>query len=63
MVKGKEEPIDLQIFDIQKAFDALWIDDCFNDLFDTLSDEHKNDKLALLYASNAENFVLVWVLV
>ena len=59
VIKGKQEPIDLEIFDLEKCFDALWLDDCFNDLFDSLEDKNKNDKIALLYQSNVENLVAV----
>ena len=34
VIRGKEDPIDLQIYDLEKAFDALWLEDCLNDLFD-----------------------------
>ena len=27
---------DIQIYDIVQAFDSLWLDDCMNDLYDTL---------------------------
>ena len=32
VIRGKEDPIDLQIYDLEKAFDALWLEDCLNDL-------------------------------
>ena len=35
VIKGKEDPIDIQIYDLEKAFDALWLEDCLNDLFDS----------------------------
>ena len=59
VIRGKEECIDIQIYDLEKAFDALWLDDCLNDLFDTLAEDHRNDKIALLYESNKENHVAV----
>ena len=42
-----------------KAFDALWLDDCMNDIFDTLllPEANMNDKLSLLYESNKDNLV------
>ena len=42
-----------------KAFDALWLNECMNDLCDTLSEENQNDKIALLYESNRKNLVAV----
>ena len=59
VIKGGEDCIDLQIYDLEKAFDALWLEDCLNDLFDTLSQENRNDKLALLFESNSVNEVAV----
>ena len=35
------------------------LDDCFNDIFNSLEDNNKNDKIALLYQSNVENLVAV----
>ena len=34
VIKDKEEPINIQIYDLIKAFDALWLED-WNDLFDS----------------------------
>ena len=59
VIKGNYECIDIQIYDLVKAFDALWLDDCLNDLFDTLSPSNRNDKIALLYQSNVDNLVAV----
>ena len=46
VVMGNEEDIDIQVFDIEKCFDALWMQECINDLFEL---GLKNDKLSLLY--------------
>ena len=59
VVKGDEECIDVQIYDIEKAFDALWLEECLNDIFDNLPAENKNDKLSLLYESNKKNMVAI----
>ena len=32
VVRGKEECIDIQIYDIEKAFDGLWLEECLNDV-------------------------------
>ena len=32
VIRGGEECIDIQIYDIQKAFDALWLEDSLNDI-------------------------------
>ena len=36
MINGESEPIDIQIYDVEKCFDALWLDDCMLDLYETL---------------------------
>ena len=59
VVNGTEDCIDIQIYDIEKAFDGLWLEDCLNDIYDTVPDVNKNDKLALLYESNRKNMVAV----
>ena len=52
VVNEKEESIDLQIYDIEKAFDKLNLKDTLNELVEDLPDEIKNDKISLLYESN-----------
>ena len=52
VVNGKEDDIDPTIYDIEKAFDKLWLDECLNDLTDNLPTEMKNDKLSLLHEAN-----------
>ena len=59
VLKGGEECIDLQVYDIQKAFDSLWLDDSFNDLYDSLPVEKRNNKLSLLYKTNLNNMVAI----
>ena len=49
VINGKEEPVDAQLFDVEKCFDALWVEECINDIFDA---GLVNDKLALLYLGN-----------
>ena len=41
--------MDAQLFDVEKCFDALWVEECINDVFEAGLD---NDKLVLLYLEN-----------
>ena len=52
VINGGAKCIDIQIYDIIQAFDALWLQDVMNDLFDSLPDSGRNDKLPLLYKAN-----------
>ena len=49
VINGKEEAVDIQIFDVEKCFDALWMEDCINDMYDA---GLTNDKLVLLFLEN-----------
>ena len=49
VTKGKSPDVDIQVFDIEKCFDALWMQECINDLFDS---GFQNDKLSLLFLEN-----------
>ena len=55
VVKGEAKPVDIQIYDIQKAFDALWLEESMNDLADTIPQDSHSDKMALLYEGNMRN--------
>ena len=46
VIRGNEDCVDIQIYDIEKAFDALWLEDCLNDIFDNLSEKNRNDKIS-----------------
>ena len=43
---GNEDSCELTIYDIEKCFDALWVQECINTLFEN---KFQNDKLVLLY--------------
>ena len=49
VVNGTEEPVDIQVFDVEKCFDSLWLEECINDIYET---GFTNDKLNLLYLEN-----------
>ena len=59
VLNEEKNPIDIQIYDLEQAFDALWLEDCLNDVFDNLSDEERDDKIVLVYESNVSNLVAV----
>ena len=44
---------------VEKCFDALWLEDCMSDLYDTLPEQSRDDRLALVYQVNRENYVAV----
>ena len=45
VTKGSTDSCDIAVYDIIKAFDSLWAEECINDLFDAGCDD---DKLALI---------------
>ena len=51
--------VDIQIYDLVQAFDALWLQDCMNDLYDCLPECQRDRKLALIYQTNIDNLVAV----
>ena len=59
VIYEEKSSIDICVYDLEKAFDTLWIEDCLNDLHDTLSEDQHDDKLALVYESNRNNMVAV----
>ena len=48
VVHGKEDPIEIQVYDIEKAFDKLWLEDAMNDLYDTIPKEKRNNNISLI---------------
>ena len=42
-----------------QAFDALWLEDCLNDVYDAVDEDNRDDKIALLYEINKENKVAI----
>ena len=59
VVRSSDHPIDIQIYDLVQAFDALWLQDCMNDVYDCLPHEERNKNLALVYELNRVNLVAV----
>ena len=59
VLNGQDDCMDIQIYDVEKCFDALWLEDCMTDLYDTLPQQARDDKLALVYQMNTENSVAI----
>ena len=49
VVEGNEEALDVQLYDLEKAFDSLWLHEVINNLFEA---GLNNDKLTLLFLEN-----------
>ena len=47
--QGTKEPVDITVYDVEKCFDALWVQECINDIYDS---GLKNNKLNILYLMN-----------
>ena len=47
--KGNDEALDFQVYDIEKCFDALWLHEVINCLYEA---GLQNDKLPLLFMEN-----------
>ena len=56
VVNGQEDAIDVQVFDVEKCFDSLWLQECINDLFEN---GFQNDKLPLLFKENSNANIAV----
>ena len=56
-VRQKESnPIDIQLYDIQQAFDSMWVDETMNDMFEVCEPD---DKLSLIYECNKESYIKI----
>ena len=56
IVNGQEESIDVKVFDVEKCFDSLWLQECINDLYEN---GLQNDKLPLLFKENTNANIAV----
>ena len=59
VLNGSEDPVDIQIYDVKICVDALWLEDCMLDLYETLPPEARDNKLSLIYKMNQDNYVAV----
>ena len=51
--------VDIQVYDLVKAFDVLWLADTLNDMWDTLPENARDNKLGLVYQLSLSNLVAV----
>ena len=59
VLKEEKSSIDICIYDIEKCFDALWLEDVMIDYYDSLPKDKHNDKVAMVYESNRNNYVAI----
>ena len=59
VMNGESPPVDLQFYDLQQCFDAMWLEESMNDLCNTIPEKDWNNKLAMVYKNNSENLVAV----
>ena len=57
VMNNESPPVDLQFYDLKQCFDAMWLEESMNDLFDSIPEEERDNKLALVYQNNYENHV------
>ena len=56
VIEKDANPVDIELFDISKCFDSLWLKECLNDLYEAGID---NSNLNLIYEGNKECFLSV----
>ena len=54
--RGKEEPCDITVNDVEKCFDSLWVQECINTLFEY---GLTNDKLVLLFEETKSAMIAI----
>ena len=59
VINGNDDPVDIQIYDVEKCFDGLWLQDCMLDLCENLPEDARDDKVALIYKMNIANQVAI----
>ena len=59
VIMSESECVDIHIYDLIKAFDVLWLSDSMNDLWDTIPEQGRDDRLGLVYEMSRTNRVAV----
>ena len=52
VLQKESPPVDLSIYDVKTCFDALWLQQCCNYLFES---GVRDDKLAMIFEGNRKN--------
>ena len=63
VVWGEDDPIDLQIYDLLKCFDALWLEECMIDMVDSIPPSSQDDKIAMVYEASKSNLGAIYTAV
>ena len=56
VIQKYAKPVDIELFDISKCFDSLWLKECLNDLYEA---GITNSNLNLIYEGNRQCFLAV----
>ena len=56
VIQNYAKPVDIELFDISKCFDSLWLKECLNDLYEA---GITNSNLNLIYEGNRQCFLAV----
>ena len=59
VTNSESPPVDIQFYDLQQCFDAMWLEESMNDLCNTIPQNQWNNKLAMVFKNNSENHVAV----
>ena len=59
VLNSESDCVDIQIYDLIKAFDVLWLLDSMNDMYDTLPPQSCDDRLGLVYEMSRNNMVAI----
>ena len=53
---SKSEALDINVYDVEKCFDSMWLSESINDMYDA---GMRDDKLCLLYHSNKNAKIVI----
>ena len=56
--KASNEPHDIQVYDVEQCFDAMWLEECIHALYEA---GLQNDKFNLLFLTNSSTEVAIQI--